>query len=212
MNKHHFLLAALKRRKMMMIMTVTKAQKKIFIFEASCSYLFVSTSYLRAYCIFNRACFILSEAILSLAPIPNTNWDVSIAICFTTAIIFSISLSYWSSSSRSFFLNDSPSYFWAWICYWAYIFISRCDSRIWSSLRDVSFLSISSAENDYKNYLIFILSRSIVSEFYCISIRLFCLSIKDACYLWNSIILDLRLPRPEVIISAFRLLRRSIEA
>lgn len=140
--KDHFLLAALKSRKITIIITVIRAQSIIFIFDASCSYLLVSTNYLRAYCILNLACFMLSDAIFSLAPIPNTNCEVSSAICLITAIILSIYLSYWSSSSNNFFLNDSPSYFYVCICYCVYILISLCDYLIWSSLIDASFLSI----------------------------------------------------------------------
>lgn len=178
------MVAALMSKTATMKTTTPSAHTNIFSFEASCSYLLVSTSSWRAPCNFILACFILSEAIFNFKPIPSTSCEVSRAICLITDINFSISFSSSSYSCNSFMRIESPSYRVAWICL-CLAPISWCDYLMWSSFIDSSFFYISSAENDSKNYFTFVFSLIILSEFYWISIRLFCLSINEACSFWN---------------------------
>lgn len=121
----------------------------------------------------------------SLTPIATTRFDVSIAICLTTDMSFYISLICCSYSLRRAVVKDCPSYFCFCICYCLSI-TSRFDSLMRSSFIEAKRFSISSGENTSKNYFTLVLSLFSFSELSSISIKLFCLSMKEAFSLWNS--------------------------
>ncbi len=211
-NIDQFLLTATRIRTATIKTTIPRIQRSSFSFDASCSYSLASTSSFLATWNFILACLILSAAMLSFCPIPSTSREVSSAICLITPISFSISISSWSYSCNSFIRIDSPSYLVSWICLCFFPTGSSCDSLRWSSFMDSSFLSISSMENDYKNYLSLFFSLLILSVFSWISIKLFCFSMRDECYFWNYRIFDAKILLSEIIIYVFSFVSVSIDA